>query len=120
MTTAYPQRHAGFTLLEIMIVVTIIGVLAIIALPAFLRARQATQTSACLDKLRQLDAAKEQFAIENNKAVGDSVTSTDLDPYLKRGVAGLVEPTGGTYDYGVIGTDPTCSNYESASHPATL
>ena len=110
----------GYTLLEVMIVVFIIGVLAIICIPAFRRARQNAQSASCMDNLRQIDSAKEQFAIENNKVAGDAVAEGDIDPYLKRGFGVLVEPTGGSYTYADVGEDPTCSNYDGDTHPATL
>jgi prepilin-type N-terminal cleavage/methylation domain-containing protein len=114
------NRKAGFTLVEIMIVVAIIGLLAVIAIPSFVRARQSTQLNSCLNNLRQIDGAKDQWAIENNKATGDAVTSGDIDPYLKRGFAGIEEPLGGTYTIGNVGADPSCSKYDAATHASTI
>ncbi|MEI6561994.1 MAG: prepilin-type N-terminal cleavage/methylation domain-containing protein [Verrucomicrobiota bacterium] len=77
------SRRGGFTLVEIMIVVAIIALLATIAVPNFLRARLRSQATACKQDLRMLDAALEQYAIENNKQGSSKVTFNDLKPYIK-------------------------------------
>jgi prepilin-type N-terminal cleavage/methylation domain-containing protein len=116
------ERKAGFTLVEIMIVVAIIGLLAVIAIPSFVRARQTTQTNACINNLRQIDGAKDQYAIENNKSTGDAAAAASIEPYMKRTLADTKEPLGGDYsaNIGVIGTDPTCPNYAAGTHAATI
>ncbi len=77
------SRRGGFTLVEIMIVVAIIALLASIAVPNFLRARLRSQATACKQDLRMLDAAIEQYAIENNKKPTDAVAFTNLKAYIK-------------------------------------
>ena len=79
------KRHAGFTLVEIMIVVAIIALLAAIAVPGFLRARKRSQASRIINDLRLIDSAVDQYAIENNKASGFLVTVPDWTKYLKAG-----------------------------------
>jgi prepilin-type N-terminal cleavage/methylation domain-containing protein len=79
------SRRGGFTLVEIMIVVAIIALLAAIAVPNFLRARKRSQATRCLEDLRMLDSATDQYAIENNKTSGANPTFTDLKNYLKVG-----------------------------------
>ncbi len=79
------KRRGGFTLVEIMIVVAIIALLAAIAVPGFLRARKRSQASRVINDLRLIDSAVDQYAIENNKASGATVTVADWTKYLKAG-----------------------------------
>jgi len=76
-------RREGFTLVEIMIVVAIIGLLASIAVPNFMRARLRSQATACKQDLRMIDAAVDQWAIEQNKNKDALATCTDLKVYIK-------------------------------------
>ena len=78
-------KRGGFTLVEIMIVVAIIALLAAIAVPNFLRSRRRAQATQVLQDLRLIDAAIDQYAIENNKSGGASVSWTDVRNYLKTG-----------------------------------
>ena len=105
------SKKSGFTLVEIMIVVAIIGLLAAIAIPNFVKARTTSQKNACINNLRQLDGAVQQFALENKKAATSSVQLSDCTPYLKNSV---VCPAGGSTisdSYAVTDcqTAPTCS-----------
>jgi prepilin-type N-terminal cleavage/methylation domain-containing protein len=77
-------KHAGFTLVEIMIVVAIIALLAAIAVPGFLRARKRSQASKILNDLRLIDGAVDQYAIETGRKTGDTVAVTDWTNYLKK------------------------------------
>src|SRR5258706_919163 len=94
------SRKSGFTLVEIMIVVAIIGLLAAIAIPNFVRARTTSQKNACINNLRQIDGAKQQWALETKQAVGATPVATDIDPYLSRsavgGTATVLCPSGGS------------------------
>ena len=105
------SRKAGFTLVEIMIVVAIIGLLAAIAIPNFVRARTTSQTNACINNLRQIDGGIQQWALENSKASSATVTSANVMPYLGRGAAGEWPkcPSGGAYTVSTVSVKPTCN-----------
>jgi prepilin-type N-terminal cleavage/methylation domain-containing protein len=77
-------KHAGFTLVELMIVVAIIALLAAIAVPGFLRARKRSQASRILNDLRLIDGAVDQYAIETGRSTGFTVDTADYTNYLKK------------------------------------
>jgi prepilin-type N-terminal cleavage/methylation domain-containing protein len=114
MRTIGYTRH-GFTLVEIMIVVAIIGILATIAVPQFIRARNLSQKTSCINNLRQIDGAKSQWALENKKVEGDTPVDSDLTPYLKSGAVPAC-PSNGTYTYGTVATVPSCSQAAALGH----
>jgi prepilin-type N-terminal cleavage/methylation domain-containing protein len=84
MLTKLNRKHAGFTLVEIMIVVAIIALLAAIAVPGFLRARKRSQASKILNDLRMIDAAVDQYAIETNRTTNNVVNVSDWTNYVKK------------------------------------
>ena len=109
------SRKSGFTLVEIMIVVAIIGLLAAIAIPNFVKARTASQKNACIANLKQLDGAKSTWALEQKKVNTDSPDDTDLfgaTQYIRDKPAC---PGGGTYALNQVDTKPTCTQ-SSAGH----
>jgi prepilin-type N-terminal cleavage/methylation domain-containing protein len=115
------NKKAGFTLVEIMIVVAIIGLLAAIAIPNFVRARTTSQMNACINNLRLIDSAKQQWALEQHCSSTSQPSSagTELQPYLGHGSAGELPscPADGTSQWttsyggtvGDVASKPTCA-----------
>ena len=106
------SRKAGFTLVEIMIVVAIIGLLAAIAIPNFVRARNTAQTNACINNLRQIDGAIQQWALETKQAATATVVEANVTPYLKSSVVCPSAGAGGTfatsYTISTVSNAPIC------------
>ena len=110
------NRKAGFTLVEIMIVVAIIGLLAAIAIPNFVKARTTSQQNACINNLRLIDSSKQQWALEQRQQSSNTPSGTDLQPYLGRGASGElpscpVDPQNAfasSYAVGNVGSKPLC------------
>ena len=97
-----------------MIVVAIIGLLAAIAIPNFIKARQKAQTNACIGNLKQIQGAIQVWAIDNNKAGTDTPTSANLMPDYVKGSVWLKCPASGTtYTIPTVSTDPACPSVAS-------
>ena len=109
------RRNKGFTLVEIMIVVAIIGLLAAIAIPSFIKARTESQKNACINNLRQIDSAKEQWALNENQPATATPVAGDLDAYIKGTTSNVTCPAAGasgtfatSYTINTLGTNPAC------------
>ncbi len=106
------NKKAAFTLVEIMIVVAIIGLLAAIAIPNFVKARENAQLNSILNNLRIIEGAKDQWALENKKGTGDTAdwttTTTGIGGYLKGGTVKNV--VGETYNQNAVGTPATATS----------
>jgi Tfp pilus assembly protein PilE len=102
------NKKLGFTLREILITGAVIALLAVIAIPSFVKARNRSQQNACIDNMRSIDAGKEQCAMVYHLTNGDKVVTTSVNQYVKGNTTPIC-PAGGTYNYGKVGSWPECS-----------
>jgi prepilin-type N-terminal cleavage/methylation domain-containing protein len=102
------HRSLGFTLVEIMIVVAVIGLLASIAIPSMTRARFKAQQRVCIANLRAIDAAKDQWAMETRRRTGDRARRSAINQYIKGGLTPKC-PAEGIYRYGPVAFPPSCN-----------
>ena len=98
-----------------MVVVAIIGLLAAIAVPSFIKSRRTARQNACVNNLRQIDSAKEQAALTYKWQAGAQPSTTVVNLYIK-GASTPECPSGGAYTYNYLGTNPTCNIMSPTSH----
>lgn len=105
------SARKGFTLVEIMIVVAIIGIVVAIAVPGFMRARSQSRMKSCQENLTKIDHAKDQWALENRMRPGTSPDSTHLSRSDRTGYLNSWPhcPSGPDYVINAIGSDPECN-----------
>ena len=109
------NRWKGFTLVEIMIVVAIIGLLAALAIPSFMSSRTKTQQELCISNLRRIEMSKERWALETGKSNGDAPVTSEIDIYIKGGNSPVC-PVNGTYSYNAVGVNASCTISTPRSH----
>jgi len=110
------RRGEAFTLVEIMIVVAIIGMLAAIAIPNFVKARNTAQANACINNMRQIDSAIQQWALEKGKKDTDPVVESEIKEYIKGSEMPTCPAGHATYTVGPnVNSNPsvTCPNADS-------
>ena len=125
MNTSKASLRTGFTLVEIMIVVAIIGLLGAIAIPSYVHTRSRTQANACINNLRQIEAAVQQVVFEKGKHDGETIAwPDDVTPYIKLNSSGSIPncPAGGNYSLQTVGTIPqaVCSLAATVTPPHIL
>jgi len=115
MKLARKAGEQGMTLVELTFVILLLALLAAIAIPNFIRARTRPSGNACLANLKQIEGAKEQWALDNKKTAGAPVDAAEVNTYLKNSTAPRC-PQGGTYTYNPVGKSPTCSLGATLGH----
>lgn len=97
------------------VVLGVVGLLAAIAIPSFVKARSTSIEHACVNNMRQIDSAKEQAAMQYNISEGEPVPEDKVSEFMKFGLEGTTCPDGGEYEVHPLGQDPECSNHGSLS-----
>ena len=106
LTGVKKSLRKGFTLVEIMIVVLIIGILLAVAIPNFVKARNSGRSKSCISNLRQIDAGKEQYMLDNKTTTAPSAMTSIVPTYVKNTPTC---PSGGTYSINDATTSPSCT-----------
>jgi len=115
--TRFRAPRRGFTLVEIMIVVAIIGLLVAIAVPNYVRTRANAQRQVCIENLAQIESAKQIWGVEMGRANGDPATAADLiGPTLYIKEEPLCPTGNDQYDFTVIGANALCPNGPALGH----
>jgi hypothetical protein len=99
------------------VILAVVGLLAAIAIPSFVRARETSQMNACIANLRAMETAKQELAVANGLPPGQDIPEEQLTPYLTGGFSEMKCPGGGTYTVRAIGQEAECSIHGSMSNP---
>jgi prepilin-type N-terminal cleavage/methylation domain-containing protein len=102
------RKRDGFTLIEIMIVVLIIGILLAIAVGVFTKAKESARRWACVANMKDIDAAKWQWAMEHNKSALDTPTDADILPYLRSDALPVCPAGGDSYAMNSVSERTVC------------
>ncbi len=112
------MKKKGLSLVEVMLVVAVVGILLLVSIPNFISSTGRVRRDTCINNLRRINLAKEQWALETGIEVGDqgsTPVAADLDTYIKDGTASLACPLDGadsfstSYTINTFGTDPACN-----------
>jgi hypothetical protein len=105
------NKSSEFDALVWIAIIALVGFFAYIAIPNFIKARSTSAQNPCINNLRQIDGAKNEWALENGKTNGTVATENDIKPYIKLNAKGDIPscPLGGIYTIGKVGENPTCS-----------
>lgn len=105
--------HQAFTLIEVMISITIIGLLAAMVIPNYMSAREQTQRNICINNMRKINAIKNIISLEIGLASGDPISEAQIFDYMNGDISC---PANGVYYYNDVGVLATCSLGTSRSH----
>ena len=105
------NKSSEFDTLVWIAVIALVGFFAYIAIPNFIKSRSTSAQNACVNNLRQIEGAKNEWALENSKTNGTVATENDIKPYIKLDAKGNIPrcPQGGIYTTGKVGENPSCS-----------
>jgi hypothetical protein len=105
------NKSSQFDTLVWLAIIAAIGLLGWVVIPNFVNSRATSSQNACINNLRQIDGAKNEWALENSKTNGTVATENDIKPYIKLDAMGNLPkcPQGGIYTIGRVGENPTCS-----------